>query len=365
MRRMLLRINRVIGPATLGILLILSGCASAPAPKPLADDHRAKIESLMLGDIGRVDDKALEGYLKTDTELEQSPRHGLRTLRSRQKAQAAIPKEIDARVRWWIYYYAIREHVLFQRMLDRGEQYRAMITGVLNEHLMPAELYNLAMIESGFVVHAESNAEAVGIWQFIPGTATRYGLHVDSLSDDRHHPLMATEAAARHLLDLRRRFKSWYLVLAAYNAGPERIAKAMKRGKSVDFWELARKHKLPSETMDYIPKFMAAVILSTHYDKFGFNKPVPPHPYPELVAVKVKPGMTLAQLARKGSIELSMLKRVNPQLINGVIPPQARRAEVWVPAQQAEEFRMAISFKPHPKRALSMAKTEPANHSTL
>ena len=77
-----------------------------------------------------------------------------------------------------------------------------MITAVLNEHLMPAELYNLAMIESGFVVHAESNAEAVGIWQFIPGTATRYGLHVDSLSDDRNHPLMATEAAARHLLDL-------------------------------------------------------------------------------------------------------------------------------------------------------------------
>ena len=51
----------------------------------------------------------------------------------------------------------------------------------------------------------------------------------------------------------------------------------MKRGKSIDFWELARKHKLPSETMDYIPNFMAAVILSTHYEKFGFHKPVPPH----------------------------------------------------------------------------------------
>src|SRR6185437_13280643 len=116
-------------------------------------------------DIGKIDDRALETYLRTDTELEHVRRNKLRRLRRE------IPKEIDARVRWWIYYYAIREHVLFQRMLDRGEQYRKMITEQLNANLMPPELYNLAMIESGFVVHARSDANARGIWQFIASTA--------------------------------------------------------------------------------------------------------------------------------------------------------------------------------------------------
>jgi membrane-bound lytic murein transglycosylase D len=244
-------------------------------------------------------------------------------------------------------------------MLDRGEDYRKMITAQLAEHLMPPELFNLAMIESGFVARAKSDAEAVGIWQFIPTTGTLYGLHVDAYSDDRNHPLLATQAAIRHLLYLRKRFKSWNLVLAAYNAGPERIAKAIRRGKSDNFWELARKHVLPSETMDYIPKVMAAVIISSHYEKFGFRRPVAANPYPELAAVRVKPGSSLAQLSRNGKIELAMLKHFNPQLKTGALPPHARRAEVWVPAREAQDFRVALATKSRSKpKTVASRETE-------
>jgi membrane-bound lytic murein transglycosylase D len=157
---------------------------------------------------------------------------------------------------------------------------------------------------------------------------------------------MATRAAIRHLKDLRRKFKSWYLVLAAYNAGPERISRAIRRGKSRDFWELARKHVLPSETMDYIPKFMAAVIICSHYEAFGFKKPETKRVYPDLVAVKVKPGVSLAELAKKGSIGLNVLKRSNPQLKTGFVPARTHRALIWVPADQAEDFLAALSSSP-------------------
>lgn len=354
---MLLRSQAI---ALLGLLALLSGCASTPRAlseaqpqnEPLVD-HRQEIETLLAGDLGPINDKALDLMLKQITELEHSRHH-----------QKAVPHEINARVRWWIYYYAVREHVLFQRMLDRGEAYRQMITGMLDEHLMPSELYHLAMIESGFVMLAESHANAAGIWQMIPSTGTSYGLHIDAYRDERIHPYLATEAALKHLQDLRHRFKNWYLVLAAYNAGPERISRAIRRGKTSDFWELARRHILPAETMDYIPKFMAAVIIASHYERFGFKKPNPPHGiYPEVVRVKVKPGMSLAQIARQGSIELSVLKHCNPQLKTPNVPMLASAAEIWVPATKAQALRVALLPKLRSKGRLSMAAVRKSRSS--
>lgn len=324
----------------------ITGCAhSHPQPEQQADatDHRKEIESLMRGDIGKIDDKALETYLKTDTQLERSHGH-------RASSFKAIPTDIDARVRWWIYYFAIREHDLFQRQLDRGELFHKMVSDQLQHNLMPTELFNLALIESGFAVHAQSDASAAGIWQLIASTGKRYGLHVDQSMDERMHPLLATQAAIRHLLDLRRKFNSWYLVLAAYNAGPQRIERAIRRGKSRDFWVLASKHVLPKETMDYIPKFMASVIICSHAEAFGFKKlDVSKSTYPELVAVSVKPGARLQDLARRGHIDFRTLKHFNPQLKSDHIP-QVRNAVVWIPANQADPFRAAIRARVYAKR---------------
>ncbi len=322
-----------------GLILAASGCASA---KPIANDHREDIQSLILGDIGRIDANVVDYILKADAQLEHG--HGKRGVkRAALQVHSQVPIEIDYRVRWWIHYYAVREHELFQRMLDRGAGYKPMVEGVLRGHMMPPELYYLAMIESGYVTHAKSNAQAVGIWQFIHGTGIRYGLRYDPYTDERRHPGLATEAAAKHLLDLHRRFNSWYLALAAYNAGPERIAHAIRRGKSRDFWTLAEKRALPVETMNYIPKFLAAIIISSHYEKFGFHKPIPEESYPELEPVVVRPGVALSYLARQSGVELENLKRYNPQIRAGVISPQIRKARVWLPGVDAVKLREATA----------------------
>ena len=92
----------------------------------------------------------------------------------------------------------------------------------------------------------------------MPGTAKLYGLKVDRFVDERKDPLKSSRAAAQLLKDLYGRFGDWYLAMAAYNAGPGRVEKAIKKGRTRDFWSLARGKHLPKETAEYVPKWIAA-----------------------------------------------------------------------------------------------------------
>ena len=172
-----------------------------------------------------------------------------------------IPLEINADVERWLEFFTMKDRERFTRFLERGSRYKTMIYAVLKEQGIPTELYYQAMIESGFATHATSTASAVGIWQFIPGTGRRYGLRIDQYVDERRDPMRATIAAAMYLKDLHNVFQNWYLAMAAYNAGEGRILGAIMRSGTRDFWEMVKKRSLPSETMNYIPKFLAATTI--------------------------------------------------------------------------------------------------------
>lgn len=151
-----------------------------------------------------------------------------------------IPVELNEHVQRWITYFTERDRERFQRFLNRGQLYRDVVENVLEENDLPAELYYLAMIESGFRTDAHSHASAVGVWQFIPGTARRYGLRIDRYVDERRDPIRATEAAAKYLRDLYNVFGSWHLAMAAYNAGEIRVLRAVFKGRTRNFWELIK-----------------------------------------------------------------------------------------------------------------------------
>jgi hypothetical protein len=80
--------------------------------------------------------------------------------------------------------------------------------------LLAAQIY----AESTFNPFARSRAGALGIAQFMPATARAMGL------DDPMDPEQAIDAQAHFMRDLLRRFGSVPLALAAYNAGPGRVA---------------------------------------------------------------------------------------------------------------------------------------------
>lgn len=245
-----------------------------------------------------------------------------------------IPVDLNPYVEKWIEYFTVKDRKRFQQFLDRGQLYRDVVENVLEENDLPAELYYLAMIESGYQTHARSHAKAVGVWQFIPGTGERYGLRIDREVDERRDPIRATEAAAKYLRDLYNVFGSWHLAMAAYNAGEIRVLRALMKGRSRNFWDLLEAKVLPSETANYVPKFLAVVMIGKEPEKYGFNVKPSSNPYPNLEAVHVPGSVKLKEIASRIQMPVDSLKRVNPHLNSESTPTGGY--EIWLPAGRGQ-----------------------------
>jgi hypothetical protein len=149
-----------------------------------------------------------------------------------------------------------RVHAAQARLLDL----RVDAARIFVEEGVPLELLVVAGVESGFNPQAVSPKGARGAWQLMPATAERFGLRVDGLVDERTHPQRSTRVAARYLRELYEQFGDWLLALAAYNAGEGRVAKAVERGGTRDFWQLAQQRLLPEETRRYVPAVLRSEI---------------------------------------------------------------------------------------------------------
>ncbi|MBI2712817.1 MAG: transglycosylase SLT domain-containing protein [Bdellovibrio sp.] len=181
-----------------------------------------------------------------------------------------IPITINSRVEHWIDYFCGRGRGYFTKYLERSEFFIPYIEPLLRQNGMPQDLVYLAMIESGFNNLARSRARAVGPWQFISATGKRYGLMVNWWVDERRDIEKSTLSAVQYLKDLYSMFQSWELAAAAYNAGEAKIARAVRRFGSKDFWTISKHRFLRPETRDYVPKIIAAAIISKNRGQFGF-----------------------------------------------------------------------------------------------
>jgi soluble lytic murein transglycosylase-like protein len=141
--------------------------------------------------------------------------------------------------------------------LARYREYREPLGRILIEEKVPVELLAVALVESGFNPLALSPKGARGIWQFMPETATRYGLTVSATDDHRTHLDHSTRAAARYLRDLYRQFGDWKLALAAYNWGEKKVQRVIERTGIRDFDRMAQRGLLPLETRKYVPAVLA------------------------------------------------------------------------------------------------------------
>ena len=142
---------------------------------------------------------------------------------------------------------------------DRLGPFRERAEDIFAQEGLPADLIAVGFVESGFVSTAVSPKGATGPWQFMPATASRYGLELKPFHDDRKDFEKSTSAASRYLADLHDRFGDWLLALAAYNTGEDRVEAAIARGKTRDFWTLRRMGLLPEETQEYVPKVLGAL----------------------------------------------------------------------------------------------------------
>ncbi len=188
-----------------------------------------------------------------------------------QKSRFDFPITVNAQVEEWISYFCGKGRPHFSRYLERSEYFIPYIAPILKQNGLPEDLVYLSMIESGFNTLARSRAQAVGPWQFMPRVARYYGLRVNGWVDERRDIQKSTLSAVHFLQDLYRRFKSWELVAAAYNAGETKVARAINRYQTEDFWMIVRQNFLKPETRDYVPKIIAAAIIAKNRSQFGFS----------------------------------------------------------------------------------------------
>lgn len=231
-----------------------------------------------------------------------------------------MPIQVNQEVRRYIYYFSTDRKAIFTRYLSRSTRYLPMIKKVFAEYGLPEDLAYLAMIESGFTNKARSHANAVGMWQFIRGTAVRYRLTVDNTVDERRDPEKATDAAARYLLDLYKQFGSWYLAAASYNCGEGRVQKEINRNTDLkNFWELSNNYCLPNETKNYVPQMIAATIIAKNPEKYGF-KNIPYQPPLKYEVVKVTESTSLQAAAVAATTNYDEISALNPELLRDSTP---------------------------------------------
>jgi membrane-bound lytic murein transglycosylase D len=314
--------------------LALTGCAHLAAPvTEVSTRDPAAAKSAVAGTAPETPSEINKILEDTNPLLSEVSEGG-------EKVPLQIPIEINRKVSQWINFFTVRERDMTQRYFERGEALRPRIEAILKENEVPPELYYLAMIESGFVTHAKSRAKAVGVWQFMTGTGKNYGLQVNKKVDERRNWIKSTEAAASYLKDLHNVFGSWYLALAAYNAGEHRIVRSIMKGKTRDFWALAEAGLLPKETLDYVPKFLAAHIVGKNMKRFGFNVQLGPEDIWEPYETATVPsGARLADLARVTDIPIATLKRWNYDLVAGFTPvTKSGTVDIYVPKGMAQKF---------------------------
>jgi len=226
------------------------------------------------------------------------------------------------------------------KILERSRYYLFHIIEEIEKRGMPTELALLPFVESGFDPFALSPAQASGLWQFIPGTASRYKLPQNNDYDARRDIVASTTAALDYLQDLHLQFGDWHLALAAYNWGEDQIARAIERNRAkglpADFASL----QLPAETRNYVPRLMAVKQIVMSPSSFQVALPAVPNlRYFTVVARSAK--VDLAQAARFAQMRFEEFKALNPAYNYALINASATMP-LLVPVDRAQGFEQRL-----------------------
>jgi len=245
-----------------------------------------------------------------------------------------IPLEIpDVRERFEREFYIEFNERQLILDLKRCGKYMPYIESKIREKGLPEDLKFLAIAESRLIENAYSSKGAAGLWQIMPETARRYGLRVDDYIDERLHIQKATEAALSYIQDLYKKFNSWTLALAAYNAGDARISDALQFQWVDNYFDL----HLNNETARFIFRIAAIKELISNAHRYGFVLDTTKlFKAPNVKYVSVKgPIQNLALWAKLQGTNYKTLKYLNPWILKSYLP--------------AGEFQIALPFDAKPQ----------------
>lgn len=221
-------------------------------------------------------------------------------------------------------------------MLGANNFFMPIFEQALEVYGIPLELKYLPVIESALNPKAVSRVGATGLWQFMIATGKRYGLKVTTMIDERRDPIKASYAAAHYLSDLYKIFGDWNLVIAAYNAGPENIRKAIQRAGGVaDYWQIYP--YLPSETRGYVPAFIAANYIMNYYCEHNICPMRTDLPV-QSDTIMLYRDVHFEQVSNVIGISMDELRALNPQYRRDVVTGYSEPTDLRLPSEYIKAF---------------------------
>jgi membrane-bound lytic murein transglycosylase D len=243
----------------------------------------------------------------------------------------SIPVIVNSQVVSFLKAFQTIRHEGIQRALDRSQEFIESFKEIFRKNEIPEDLAYLPIIESGFRVDATSRARAKGSWQFMAATARLFGLRVDWQVDERLDPFKAADAAARFMKSLYEDYNDWYIVLACYNGGPRRVKKAMRVLQTSDFFEINQSRHIRRETKNYVPAFLASLIIARAPQEYGFAINPGEYVFGNSKTVTVPSPASLSRIASLLDLPYADLKRLNPELLRDMTPSNLKEYRLRIP----------------------------------
>ena len=231
-----------------------------------------------------------------------------------------FPMDYNVQVKKWLEYFSNgKGKISMKRYLERSNRYLIYMGDILNSKGLPRQLVYMSMNESGFSPYAKSSANAVGYWQFIKATGQFYDLQINQYIDERRDFSLSTQAAGNYLKDLYLEFQDWRLSMAAYNCGAQCVRNAIKKERNKNFWHLASKKALPSETREYVPKIIAMARITLNPEIHGFynlnyQKPL------NYQLISIEENASLSRISNYFKIPHNEIKSLNPKFKTDRVP---------------------------------------------
>jgi len=238
----------------------------------------------------------------------------------------------------------VKKEADFFDAMEEAYLFVPAIKNILNQYNVPQEFLYLAMAESNFKLKAFSHKKASGLWQFMPRTGRHYHLRIDDYVDERRDLIKSTEAAAKYLSALHKRFHKWYLAAIAYNCGGGKLSRAIAEAQSDELSVLldTQKKYIPRESRLYIRKIVALALIGTDEEfmlssKYGYllNRA---NAYP-VATVKVPGGESLKRVAKLIQIPLEDLQKLNRHLRYDFVPPNKKSYSIYIPYIKLADFK--------------------------
>jgi peptidoglycan lytic transglycosylase D len=239
-------------------------------------------------------------------------------------------------------------HNTLLHSFERAGLYKGMIQRILAEEGVPQDLIYLAVAESGFQPRAVNRrSRAGGMWQFMPHG--EYGLARSAYVDERFDPEKSTLAYARYMKFLYNQLGDWYLAMAAYDHGAGNIQREVAKTGYADFWELYKRHELPSETQNYVPEILAAIIIANHPQQYGFDD-ITLDPPVLTDTVTINYSIDLRLVSDLVGAPVDEIEALNPSLLRMVTPPDDP-FDLHLPAGTATMFDQRVALIPEDRRS--------------